>query len=58
MIIKLSDNWYMLTFHSDDGRFAAFGYNEEAVKGKFATWYRNMYMAKKIIPRPVDLYEY
>lgn len=56
MIRKINDNWYTLIFESDDGRFACFGYNEEAVKAKFAKWYRGIYMSSKIIPRSVELY--
>lgn len=48
MITQINQNWYMLTFESDDGRFACFGFTEEACKGKFASWFRKIYMASKM----------
>jgi len=56
MITKINDNWYLLTFESDDGKFACFGFNEEAVKGKFAKWHRKVCMGHQLIRRPVELY--
>jgi hypothetical protein len=56
MITKVKDNWYTLKFNNDDGDFACFGCSEEAVRGKFATWYRQVYMSNKIIRRPINLH--
>ena len=38
MLTKVSDQWWMLRFEGDEGRFVWFGYTEGEVKGKFARW--------------------
>lgn len=46
MLIKVSDQWCMLRFEGDEGRFVWFGYSEDEVRGKFACWMQRASQSK------------
>jgi hypothetical protein len=48
MLNRISDNWWMLSYDGDEGRFVWFGFTEDQVKQKFAAWMRRMSMGRNL----------
>ena len=40
MVTRVTDNWWMLRYEGDEGRFVWFGQNEAEVIHKYAAWVR------------------